>query len=81
MIASKNDHLTAQEAVAQAWASIDGHLERFLYERENPDATAEGYEGRYLGYMAEAQELIERIEARGYKLVEVGNDGLDHDPA
>ena len=46
------------EAVARAWASIDGNLDEFdrgkgLDEEEQPG-------GRYIGYMCEAEELLER---------------------
>lgn len=50
------------EAVAEAWASIDGRLEAFRACKADP--TREETEGRYGGYMADAEELIKRIEAR-----------------
>lgn len=50
----------AVEALADAWASIDGKLDEF----RNP-----GPDGHYDGYMIEAREMIHRLEARGYVIV------------
>lgn len=57
------------EAVAEAWASIDGKLEKFRWERDNPHAPETRIGGYYNGYMHEAEELLKRVEARGYQLV------------
>lgn len=54
----------AVEAVAEAWASIDGRLD--LFQCCKADAELEEVEGRYGGYMADAVALISRIEARGF---------------
>lgn len=54
-------------ALAAAWASIDGKLEAFSAERGMSIAVAPT--GHYEGYMSEAEELIERLKSRGYKLV------------
>jgi hypothetical protein len=62
---------TMVEAVAEAWASIDGKLEGFRHGQEFPDSDRARCEGYYDGYMHEAAELLERIEARGYRLVRV----------
>lgn len=53
------------ERFARAWASIDGRLEDFDRERNKalPPEEAWGSEewtGHYIGYMAEARELLER---------------------
>ncbi len=56
----------AIEAIAEAWASIDGRLDHFHLCRMN--AEAERLLGHYEGYMAEAKELIERVAARGFTL-------------
>lgn len=56
--------MTAQEAIAEAWASIDGELEKFRAERSATDYGS----GTYVGYMEEAKELIKRIERRGYTI-------------
>lgn len=55
------------EAVAEAWASIDGKLESFRKGRNIVDDDA----GHYVGYMADAQELIERVNARGVMMIPV----------
>ncbi len=54
--------MTEVEAFARAWASMDGKLDRFIACKE--DASIEAEEGRYGGYMHEAEELISR--ARKY---------------
>lgn len=54
------------EAVAEAWASIDGKLERF---RDDKAGKLGDMDGTYQGYMAEASELLRRIEGRGWVLV------------
>ena len=57
----------AIEAVAEAWASIDGKDDHFRRERDEKvrfmDPTCTGH---YAGYLAEAEELICRIERRGF---------------
>jgi hypothetical protein len=58
--------MTAEEAVAEAWASIDGKLDAFTFERDNPKSPEAEIGGHYEGYMAEAREMIRRLEARGY---------------
>ena len=64
---------SAIEAVAEAWASIDGRLEQFRAEREMaPDDPRRQKSGRYDGYMVEAEELLKRIRARAYILVPAG---------
>ena len=58
------------EAVAQAWASIDGKLDKFEAERDGKvNLGDEEFYGAYRGYMTEAEELIKRIEKRGYVIV------------
>ena len=59
--------MNATEALAEAWASIDGKIEGFRRgKREKNERVCFGY---YEGYIAEAQEMIKRLEARGYKVV------------
>jgi hypothetical protein len=58
--------MAAEEAVAQAWASIDGKLDAFRFERDNPKSPQAEIDGHYQGYMAEAREMIRRLEDRGY---------------
>ena len=57
------------EALADAWASIDGRLGKFRKGKTAKSITA--YGGHYAGYMAEAEEMIERLKARGWRLVPV----------
>lgn len=58
----------AIDAVAEAWASIDGKLEEYR-EDEGLSPSNPFNRGHYLGYQAEAKEMIERIEKRGFKVV------------
>lgn len=58
----------AVEAVADAWASIDGRLESFRAGCNKPMGSADG--SRYSGYMEEAGELMQRLRARGYVVLE-----------
>lgn len=55
------------EAVADAWASIDGKKEEFRAGRGMEIFEQPG--GRYDGYMFEAGEMIGRLRRRGYGLV------------
>ena len=53
------------ERFARAWASIDGKVDTFDRERGKPiphmdDMKEEGWTGHYVGYMAEAEELLKR---------------------
>lgn len=60
----------AIDAVAEAWASIDGKLDDYRRERdENVGLTDEGCTGHFEGYQAEADELIRRIEDRGFMII------------
>ena len=52
------------EAVAEAWASIDGKLDEFKGGKCGFD-----HLGHYEGYLTEARELITRLERRGFKIV------------
>ena len=58
------------EALAEAWASIDGKLDAYRRERDNnipwEDPT---FTGHYYGYQAEAEELLRRLESRGYSVI------------
>lgn len=53
------------EALAEAWASIDGKLEKF---RDSKGAPLEAG-GHYDGYMEEAKEMIRRLRTRGFDVV------------
>lgn len=65
--------MDATEAVAEAWASIDGKLEKFRRGRTAKSISA--YGGHYAGYLADAEELIERIKERGYVLAPATDTG------
>ncbi len=67
--------LDAITAVAEAWASIDGKLDKFIAER---DIVLGGFaksvaviDGHYAGYMSEAAEMIDRLNARGYDVTKI----------
>ncbi len=57
-------HPDVVEAFAAAWASIDGRLESF--ERDKRESWTQHSEdtGTYEGYMAEANELLQRANKR-----------------
>jgi len=57
----------AIESLAEAWASIDGRMERFREGRD--DRSLDVADGTYPGYMHEAEELLVRLKRRGYSLV------------
>lgn len=63
-MSAATDDLALVEALAEAWASIDGKAEKFLACKA--DRAAENNMGHYGGYVAEARELIRRLERRGY---------------
>jgi hypothetical protein len=54
----------AIEALAEAWASLDGKLEEFHAGRGGEDT-----ESHYHGYLSDAAELAKRLERRGYVIV------------
>lgn len=56
-------HPEVVEAFASAWASIDGKLDAFQYDKDtHPEDYA--YTGTYEGYMYEAAELLNRAGKR-----------------
>jgi hypothetical protein len=57
------------EALAEAWASIDGKDDRFLANRE--DRGLDLTDGTYPGYMEEAAALIRLVALSGYAVVPV----------
>lgn len=63
----------AVEALAAVWASIDGRLEKFEDERRIVNSkfatTSIVKDGHYAGYMAEAEEAIDRLEKRGFRII------------
>lgn len=52
------------EALAESWASIDGKLDKFRDDKAEPDPTS----GYYEGYISDAEEMIRRLEKRGWTL-------------
>ena len=54
----------AEEALADAWASIDGKLDKFRAGRGLPITEQPG--GHYCGYLEDAHSMIERLERRGF---------------
>jgi len=59
----------AIEALAEAWASLDGKLDEFHAGRASEDT-----EGDYYGYLSDAAELAKRLEQGGYAIVRAGRD-------
>jgi P2-related tail formation protein len=61
------------DALAETLAAISGKSE--IYEREqadpNADPLAEGYQGIFMGYQIEAEEMIRRLRVRGFDIVPV----------
>lgn len=60
----------AVEALADAWASIDGKHEEFWACKADP--ARETLEGYYGGYTEEAAEMITRLERRGFTIRAIG---------
>lgn len=56
------------EALADAWACIDGKLDKFRAGKGLPIRDQPG--GHFVGYLADAEALIKRLEARGFTIVE-----------
>ncbi len=55
------------EALAESLASIEGRLDSFRACKADP--VREETEGRYGGYMHEAEEMMRRLERRGFTVV------------
>lgn len=70
MIHDDDKNIDAITALAEAWASIDGKLEYFLggKEAETFEEETTTFRGHYSGYMIEAEEMIKRIEKRGFTI-------------
>lgn len=60
-------YLCPAEALAEVWASIDGKADRFLANRA--DRSLDRTDGSYPGYLYEAEEMIRRLEKRGFTVV------------
>lgn len=55
------------EALAEAWASIDGKVDLFRAEK-GLSLKAPFNTGTHEGYIEEAKELIRRLHTRGWRL-------------
>ena len=58
----------AIDALAEAWASMDGKLEAYLADKALPpgqDSETEYYQG----YQCDAEEFIRRLRKRGFDIV------------
>ena len=60
----------AAEALADAWASMDGKLDDFRAGKHAGSLDDEPG-GHYSGYLCEAQEMLKRLERRGYRIAEI----------
>ena len=58
----------AVDAVAEAWASVDGNLDEYNESKDAPkhDAERDDY---YENYQSNAAELIHDLEDRGYLVI------------
>jgi hypothetical protein len=65
--------MEARDALAESWASIDGKLDAFTGGKNAStfNEEVEKFGGHYSGYMCEADEMIKRLERRGFKIVAV----------
>ena len=61
------DTFKSVEALADAWASIDGTLEKFRAGKGLALQDQPG--GYYDAYIADAEAMVERLEARGFTIV------------
>ena len=72
-------------ALAEAWASIDGKVDDFRRERGldpvNSLMTDPNFTGHYVGYMEEAEEMIRRLQRRGFTVVPLTPVGTVLTPA
>lgn len=69
------------DAVAEAWASIDGKIDAYRRERDNDiDWDDPTFTGHFYGYQAEAEELIRRLEARGFSVIPSTTSDADPSP-
>jgi hypothetical protein len=56
--------MDAQEALAESWASIDGHLDTF--QKCKADDKLEMSGGYFQEYMEDARQMIENLQVRGF---------------
>jgi len=65
--------MTPRDALADAWASMDGLDSE--YRAGIGKRIHEQPGGYYAGYQAEASELIDRLRGRGFDVVPMGTAG------
>lgn len=62
--------LTAELALADAWASIDGRLKEFRAGMGMSfDDECNHAGGHFTGYICDAESMIERLRQRGFAIV------------
>ncbi len=61
---------TPTEALADAWASIDGKVEKFRAGKD-VDTFEDEPGGYYSGYMEDAAELRKRLKKRGFLITKL----------
>lgn len=61
----------AIEALADAWASIDGKVEEFRAGKRAASLEQEPG-GHYSGYLEDATEMMTRLLARGFVITPIG---------
>ena len=62
--------LTHAYALAKALATLDGKLDAFLVEASGAVGAGDlGYTGHFDGYIAEAEAIIEDLEAEGWIII------------
>jgi hypothetical protein len=64
MALQDESHTPMIEALAEAWASIDGKIDGFHKGRGGEDD-----DGTFEGYCEEARELVRRLARRGYIII------------
>lgn len=69
----------AIEAVADAWASIDGKVDEFRAGK-NAKSIEDEPGGYYSGYLSDAQELVTRLHTRGFLVVPDGQRRQERTP-
>ena len=64
---------TPAYALAKVWATMDGKLDAFLAEEfGSVTPNQPGFTGHFDGYMAEAEHMLEELEAVGFRLLPIG---------
>jgi hypothetical protein len=68
----------ATAILAEVWATLDGHRDAFIAERDGiikQDDAA--FEGRFIGYVAEAREVLAVLAEKGWHLTQTNNEQKD----